>query len=163
MLLSKSTISSVWLTIPKTLLFIIAELQTMNKGVTSPETISKLFTSKAKTSLQDLSYLKRAAFQHAQLHNDRVVMRPFPSTWPLVYRYWQLCTAGSHSHGHVCEKVRGKARRTVRKKDVDVNVPKTVCQSLKYLLAVVCVCNRDALCQISLFASESQHFLATVS
>lgn len=49
----------------------------MNKAVTSPETISKLFTSKAKTSLQDLSYLKRAAFQHAQLHNDRVVMRPF--------------------------------------------------------------------------------------
>lgn len=67
----------VWLTLPKTLPFIIAELQTMNNGVTSPETISKLFTSKAKTSLRDSSYFKSAAVQHAQLHNDRVVMRPF--------------------------------------------------------------------------------------
>lgn len=123
------------LTLSKTPLFIIAKLQTMNKGVTSPETISKLFTSKAKTSLQDPSYLKHAAFQHARLRNDRVVMRLFPSTWPLVYRYWQLCTAGCHSHGHVCEKASGKGQKDSEgERDLNVNVPKTVCQSLKYLL-----------------------------
>jgi len=106
-MLSKNTFPQfhflyVWLTLSNSPLFIIAKLQTMNKWVTSPETISRLFTSKAKTSLQDQSYFKHAAFQHAQLRNDRVVMRPLPSTWPLVYRHQQLCTAGYHSHGHVC-------------------------------------------------------------